>query len=59
VPNLHPFDYTFASNRPRFFYCKQGAGASDSHCRHGEVFAVNVDQATYTEFQRRAMNTLQ
>ncbi|KAF5856222.1 hypothetical protein ETB97_007698 [Aspergillus alliaceus] len=57
IPNLHPFDYTFASNKPRFFYCKQGAGTSDSHCRRGEVFAVNVDQATFAEFQRRAMST--
>ncbi|KAA8643963.1 hypothetical protein EYZ11_012111 [Aspergillus tanneri] len=54
TPNLHPFDYTFSSDRPRFFYCKQGAGTNWSHCRQGEVFAVNVDARTFAEFQNRA-----
>lgn len=58
VPNLRPFDYTFASDKPRFFYCKQGVGTANSHCGKGMVFAVNIDQATFNEFQWRAMQTL-
>ncbi|KAH8427114.1 uncharacterized protein LDX57_004831 [Aspergillus melleus] len=58
IPNLHPFDYTFASDEARYFYCKQDAGTPDSHCGHGEVFAVNVDQARFEEFRQRAMDTL-
>lgn len=50
TPNLHPFDYTFASGEPRYFYCKQ-----DGHCAQGEVFAVNVDEARFNEFRKRAM----
>lgn len=58
IRNLHPFDYTFASDEARYFYCKQGAGTSDSHCGHGEVFAVNVDERQFKEFQERAKAAL-
>ncbi|PLB47430.1 hypothetical protein P170DRAFT_478278 [Aspergillus steynii IBT 23096] len=55
LPNQHPFDYTFESNEPRYFYCKQGAGTSASHCAHGEVFAVNINETVFTDFRERAM----
>ena len=58
VVNLHPFDYTFASDKPRFFYCKQASGTPESHCGKGMVFAVNVDKNTFKEFQARAEATL-
>jgi hypothetical protein len=58
IPNLHPFDYTFASNTPRYFYCKQDAGTPESHCGQGMVFAVNVDYETFLDFQSNANATL-
>ena len=58
IPNLHPFDYTFASDKARFFYCKQANGTPQSHCGKGMVFAVNVDKDTFKEFQARAEATL-
>lgn len=58
IHNLKPFDFTFASDKPRFFYCKQAAGTPNAHCGKGMVFAVNVDQDTFIKFQARANATL-
>lgn len=58
IPNFRPFDFTFASAEPRFFYCKQASGTPNSHCGKGMVFAVNVNQVTFDEFQAMAMATL-
>jgi len=58
IPNLHPFDFTFASSKPRYFYCKQANGTPKSHCGKGMVFAVNVDETRFQEFVNRAEATL-
>jgi plastocyanin len=58
IPNLHPFDFTFANDKPRYFYCKQGNGTPNGHCGKGMVFAVNVDAKRFQEFQWNAMATL-
>jgi hypothetical protein len=58
IPNLHPFDFTFASDKPRFFYCKQANGTPQSHCGKGMVFAVNVKKEVFDEFVKRAEATL-
>ncbi|KAE8352412.1 hypothetical protein BDV28DRAFT_3477 [Aspergillus coremiiformis] len=57
ITNFKPFDYTFASDAPRFFYCAHGEGTNDSHCARGEVFAVNVNEDTFHQFQDRAKTT--
>lgn len=54
IPNFKPFDITLDSDRPRYFYCKQGNRTPNSHCARGMVFAVNVDAATFTVFQQNA-----
>ncbi|OJD13532.1 hypothetical protein AJ78_06016 [Emergomyces pasteurianus Ep9510] len=58
IPNLKPFHFTAHSNKPRYFYCRQGSGTAKSHCANGMVFAINVNQEKFTEFQARAMATL-
>lgn len=55
VPNLHPFDYTFASDQARFFYSKQGAGSPECECGKGMVFAVNVHYKTFEYYRRKSM----
>jgi hypothetical protein len=54
VPDLRPFDLTLEDSRPRFFFCKQGSGSLNSHCGKGMVFAVNVDSATFAQFELNA-----
>lgn len=54
IPNFKPFDITLDSDKPRYFYCKQGNKTPNSHCGKGMVFAVNVDAATFAQFQRNA-----
>lgn len=54
IPNLHPFDITLDSARPRFFYCRQANKTPNSHCGKGMVFAVNVDEWTFSQFQKNA-----
>jgi hypothetical protein len=54
IPNFKPFDITLESDKPRFFYCKQGNKTPNSHCGKGMVFAINVDGYTFAEFQRNA-----
>ncbi|MCJ1258158.1 hypothetical protein MMC24_005989 [Lignoscripta atroalba] len=50
VPNFRPFDFTVASEAPRFFYCKQANGTPNGHCGKGMVFGLNVDEATFGTF---------
>jgi hypothetical protein len=54
IANLHPFDITLDGDRPRFFYCKQANKTPASHCGKGMVFAINVDAATFAQFQSNA-----
>jgi hypothetical protein len=54
VPNIHPFDITLESDKPRFFYCKQGNKTPNSHCGKVMVFAINVDDYTFAQFQKNA-----
>jgi len=54
IPNLHPFDITLDSDQPRFFYCRQGAGTSKSHCQKGMVFAINIDEEMFSQFAANA-----
>jgi hypothetical protein len=54
IPNFKPFDITLESDKPRFFYCKQGNKTPNSHCGKGMVFAINVDAYTFAEFQKNA-----
>jgi hypothetical protein len=54
IPNLHPFDITLDSDRPRFFYCKQANKTPNSHCGKGMVFALNVDAATFAQYKANA-----
>jgi hypothetical protein len=54
IPNLHPFDITLESDKPRFFYCKQANKTPNSHCGKGMVFAINVDGDTFAQFQKNA-----
>ena len=58
IPNLHPFDFTVDSDRPRFFYCKQKNGTPEGHCGKGMVFALNVDASTFTQYGHNANATL-
>lgn len=45
-------------NVPRYFYCKQANRTPTGHCSNGMVFAVNIDEARFLEFQQRAKDTL-
>ncbi len=54
IPNIHPFDITLDSDKPRFFYCKQANKTPNSHCGKGMVFAINVDAYTFAQFQKNA-----
>jgi hypothetical protein len=54
IPNIHPFDITLDSDKPRFFYCKQANKTPNSHCGKGMVFAINVDDYTFAQFQKNA-----
>jgi len=54
IPNIHPFDITLSGSESRFFYCKQGNKTPASHCGKGMVFAINVDAATFAQFQANA-----
>ena len=54
IPNFKPFDITLDSGRPRFFYCRQANKTPKSHCAAGMVFAVNVDDYTFTQFLANA-----
>ena len=54
IPNIHPFDITLESDKPRFFYCKQANKTPNSHCGKGMVFAINVNAQTFAQFQKNA-----
>lgn len=54
IPNFKPFDITLENDKSRFFYCKQGNKTPNSHCAKGMVFAINVDGATFAQFQQNA-----
>jgi len=54
VSDSKPFDFTFDSDRPRYFYCKQANSTPNSHCGKGMVFAVNVDGEHFAQFQAAA-----
>jgi len=58
ISDFKPFDFTFDSDRPRFFYCKQASSTPNSHCGKGMVFAVNVDEERFAQFQAAAEATL-
>lgn len=51
IPELRPFDLVIDSDRPRYFYCKQG---NKAHCAKGMVFSVNTDEATFRQFEANA-----
>lgn len=51
IPELTPFDLAIDSDRPRYFYCKQG---NKAHCAKGMVFSVNTDEATFRLFEANA-----
>ncbi|MCJ1342594.1 hypothetical protein MMC31_000780 [Peltigera leucophlebia] len=51
IPELKPFDLVIDSDRPRYFYCKQG---NKAHCAKGMVFSVNTDEATFRQFEANA-----
>ncbi|KAK2789631.1 hypothetical protein FQN52_005970 [Onygenales sp. PD_12] len=57
IPESRPFDLLNDSNGPRYFYCKQAAGTPNAHCAKGMVFAINVSQWQFKEFQKRAIAT--
>jgi len=58
VANFKPFDFTFDSDRPRYFYCKQANDTPNGHCGKGMVFAINVDEKRFMQFQTAAEATL-
>ena len=51
IPELKPFDLVIDSDRPRYFYCRQG---NKAHCAKGMVFSVNTDEATFRQFEANA-----
>ncbi|KAL9107764.1 MAG: hypothetical protein Q9227_007386 [Pyrenula ochraceoflavens] len=53
-----PFDFTFPNDSPRYFYCKQANGTPNGHCGKGMVFAINIDQGRFNQFQMNAEATL-
>lgn len=54
VPDFAPFDFIVPSEEPQYFYCKQANRTPNSHCGKGMVFAINVDQSTYSHFVANA-----
>ncbi|KKZ67695.1 hypothetical protein EMCG_06633 [[Emmonsia] crescens] len=58
IPEFKPFDFISRSNTPRYFYCRQGGSTAKSHCGKGMVFAINVNEHKFKQFQKRAMATL-
>ncbi|KAF2843702.1 hypothetical protein M501DRAFT_985799 [Patellaria atrata CBS 101060] len=44
---------------PRWFYCRQANGTPNGHCSNGMVFAFNVNEEEFEEFQRNANATLE
>ena len=56
IAEFKPFDLLVDSDAPRYFYCKQQLGNIHAHCTRGMVFAINVDQETYSQFERNAEN---
>lgn len=58
IPEFKPFDLTIDSDKTRYFYCKQANKTPNGHCSKGMVFAVNIDEATFRQFERNALATL-
>ncbi len=58
IPELKPFDLVVDSEAPRFFYCKQQVKTPRSHCQKGMVFAINVDEQTFNQFEENAEATV-
>ncbi|MCJ1335740.1 hypothetical protein MMC09_001013 [Bachmanniomyces sp. S44760] len=58
IDEFAPFDFTATSDKPRFFYCKQANGTPKSHCGKGMVFGINIDEATFDQYEKNAEATL-
>ncbi|KAI1977339.1 hypothetical protein LOZ51_006233 [Ophidiomyces ophidiicola] len=57
VSGLKTFDLKVTSFDPKFFYCKQGNGTPNGHCLKGMVFAINVADQVFKDFQTKAMKS--
>ncbi|KAF2756945.1 hypothetical protein EJ05DRAFT_48578 [Pseudovirgaria hyperparasitica] len=51
------FTLKIESDQARYFYCKQGNGGANGHCKAGMVFGVNIDQGVFDTFVQNAKNT--
>lgn len=58
VPGLKSFELEVTGSESRYFYCKQAIKTPKSHCGKGMVFGVNVDEATFRQFETNAVATL-
>ena len=58
IPGLKSFDLEVTGSESRYFYCKQGVKTPKSHCGKGMVFGLNVDEATFKQFENNALATL-
>ena len=58
VPGLKPFELEITGPESRYFYCKQANKTPKSHCGKGMVFGINIDEATFKQFEANAVATL-
>ena len=58
VPGLKSFELEVTGSESRYFYCKQANKTPKSHCGKGMVFGLNVDEATFRQFEANALATL-
>ena len=58
TPGFSTVTFNVDSDGERYFYCRQGNGTPKGHCSAGMVFAINVSEEKFQQFQSKAKATL-